>query len=159
MNSLFGALAAFGFALSAAVHAAALFGVPVQDVIPFVLSLHVGIFIVLIPAIFAMRRATDKGDPFALLRGMPRWTVGIFALLFVYAFTNFFAFTGASAGSPEIRDGQYVLMRKGKVIRTITAQEYVQGRANTLRVFSGHWMFFYAVSAAVLLVRRPTTRA
>lgn len=156
VNALFGTLAAIGFAASVVVHALALLGKPLQDALPAIWGLHVGIFLVFFPAVFELRRTSAKGDPFALMRGVPTWAAALVAVLLLYALVNFFAsFTGAVAGSPEIRDGQYVLINKGKFIRHLTAEEYVQGRANTLRGFSGHWMLFYAVSAVVLLLRRP----
>lgn len=53
-------------------------------------------------------------------------------------------------GSPEIQDGQYILQNHGKLIRTITEQEYHHYKANEVRGFSGHWLIFYGFSAALL---------
>jgi hypothetical protein len=160
VNAFFGTLATIGLAASVVVHGLSLLGKPLQDAFPAIWGLHVGIFLVFIPAVLELRNTSDRTDPLALMRGVPPWAAALVGFLFIYAFINFFtSFTGAAAGSPEIRDGQYVLMNKGRFVRALTFDEYVQGRANILRGFSGHWMVFYAVAAVVLLLRRPSTRA
>lgn len=159
MRILFGSLAALGFFAASGVHVAALLGHPVQDAFPMVWLLHLGIFIVFIPAIFFLRRDGSPNDPLGFFRSLPPFAVTTLLVLFVYAFFNFFvALSATGATTPAIRDGRYVLQQKGRVVREISPAEYAAGRAAQARGFSGHWMIFYAVPAAIFLFRRrPTT--
>jgi hypothetical protein len=160
LKVFFGILALLGFALSAAAHAYGLIGGSLHDNFAFVSTLHAGIFLVFIPAILEVRKTSGKRDAFALLRGVPFGAIVLLAVLFVYAFLNFSSsFAGMPEGSPQLRDGQYVLMNKGHFIRTITAEEYVQGQAAILRAFSGGWMLLYGLCAVILLLRRRPSRS
>jgi hypothetical protein len=58
---------------------------------------------------------------------------------------------GAEGGSPTIRDGQYLLLEHGKLIRELTASEYRALQTNEVRGFSGHWLVFFFVPAAYFL--------
>ena len=53
-------------------------------------------------------------------------------------------------GTPEIRDGQYILQNHGHLVKTVTESEYYHYLANQTRAFSGHWIMFYGIAAAVL---------
>jgi hypothetical protein len=160
MQIFFGTLAVLGFVAAFGVHVAALLGLPIQDRVPQVWALHVGIFVVFIPAVFYLKKDTAANDPLALFRGTPPWTVVALLALFLYAFINFFVSLSATGGAtPDIRDGQYVLHRKGQVVRQLSEAEYSAGRAAEVRLFSGHWLLFYAMPAAVFLVRRRHSEA
>lgn len=160
MQLTFGVLAALGFFAALGVHVAALLGLPVQDQLPHVWALHVGIFVVFLPAVLYLKKNSASNDPLALFRGMPAWVVVAILALFLYAFINFFVSLSATGGATsDIRDGQYVLQNKGRVLREITEAEYIAGRAAEVRLFSGHWLLFYALPAAVFLLRRPRSEA
>ncbi len=101
-----------GFLISLAVHLAALVGVEVP---PQAFGLHVGIFIVWIPAVLASTVARHHSiqsrgwrDQFA---GCPAWMRVVAYGLFAYAFLNIFG--------------------------------VVLGAGSIARGFSGHWMVFY----------------
>src|SRR5258708_18486660 len=55
--------------------------------------------------------------------------------------------------SPEERDGKYLLMSHGAVLRQLTEDEYHAHRTYVVRGFSGHWMFFSCVSLMLLVGR------
>ena len=158
MRFLFGTLSALGFLAALAVHAFALSGIAVQDIWPTVWALHIGVFVVFIPAAFYLRKHSDENDPVALFRGLPTWAGLALVALFVYAFLNFFVSLSKTAGAtPELRDGRYVLHNKGSVVREITKEEYTAGRAAQARLFSGHWLLFYSIPVGVfLLLRHPS---
>ena len=154
MPRFFGTLALLGFLAALGVHVAALLGLPVQDQFPQIWVLHVGVFVVFIPAFFHLKKHTEKGDPLGHFRGMPAWAVVVLLALFLYLFLNFSVLRPAPGeGTPDIRNGQYVLHKRGHVLREISQAEYRAGRAAEARLFSGHWLLFYALSAAVFLVR------
>lgn len=151
-------IALVGMTLSLVVHVAALLGINASVRYPWVWGLHLGIFVVFVPALYS-----SKGDfnrqprlTFSELReGVPDWLVVFGAALFLYAFVNFALFMVASQGGvPAENAGHFVLENHGKFIRDITAAEYAAMKTNDLRGFSGHWMVFYFVSFAMLKFRK-----
>lgn len=118
-------IAAAGLIASAIVHVSSLLGLP-QPFGPAAWGLHIGIFVVWLPAILVAQKLTqgvkEKDYWKVVLRGCPSWMRRSFYLLFAYTAINFFA---GIAGGPETD-------------------------ANKYRIFSGHWMLFYFVAMAIL---------
>lgn len=125
-------LAGLGFILSLLVHLASLAGVS----LPFgraVFLLHLGLFVVWIPTVFAASRIS-KGAPRrdvwkVALSGCPRWLRVSIPAVFIYALINFVIFAATNVSS------------KGK--RNDTDPSVVRG-------FSGHWLVFYSAAFAVM---------
>lgn len=129
--ALLSGLAAAGLVLSSVVHLYALAG----KENPFgglAWGLHVGIFVVWLPAVLAIRDLTkdfkQKDVWKAALRGCPAWMTRLTYFFLAYAFVNFFLFlylehTGAETAPKEIA---------------------------TFRGFSGHWMAFYSAAMSIL---------
>jgi hypothetical protein len=130
---------------SLAVHLAALSGIDIAEQFPAVWMLHVGIFIVFVPYVFSSRKTMGSRPSWAqyrdLVPGSILWTgVGIFA----YVFLNFALFMNATeGGNAALREGKYLLLQHGTLIRELTQAEYAAFKANEVRGFSGHWMLFY----------------
>jgi hypothetical protein len=139
-------LAVIGLILSLVAHTFALFGLP-QPLGPVAWALHIGIFVVWIPAVLAARRLDpklkDRGSWKVVLRGCPVWMRRVTAVFFVYALVNFLwvwinLFLGGAGGGanapPEV-----------------------------FRGFSGHWMLFYSTAAAILysamVINKAATRS
>ncbi len=163
VNRLFrkvlGSVAVAGFLLSAAVHLSALSHVNLVKEFPNTWFLHVGIFVVFIPA-FVLARIDFGSNPSLtqISATLPRWATIACIALIAYAAVNFLVFAaGTVGGSPDIRDGKYVLLDHGRLIREITASEYVTLKTNVVRGFSGHWLVFYFCSAAYLLLSKKRT--
>jgi hypothetical protein len=118
-------IAVAGFAASVVVHLCSLVGVE-QPFGRAAWGLHVGIFVVWLPAILVSQKLTKGARQAefwkAVLRGCPAWTRRALYVLFAYTFVNFFV--GIAAGH--------------------------QSDADNLRIFSGHWMLFYGAGAAML---------
>ena len=131
-------LAALGFALSAYAHAMAMLNLPT----PWgesVWFLHVGIFVVWLPAVLVAQRVVRNSSrkdfwKIALL-GCPPWMRTMVFVLFGYALLNFLYFIA--------------LNRNGG---TGTANQ-----GSTIRGFSGHWLLFYGAAFAIMCsaTRRP----
>lgn len=129
--SFFGGLAWIGLALSIWSHLAALLGTqgPLGNYEWF---LHIGIFVVWIPTVLVaarMGREFKQKDLWkAVLRGCPAWMKYMAYGFFGYAFINFAVFIVAAPakGGP------------GPMSPVV------------VRGFSGHWMAFYSMAAAVL---------
>jgi hypothetical protein len=106
------------------------------------------IFVVVLPLIFIERRRRARLQT-TLRERAPRAIAMTAAALAVYAIVNFVIFIATGyEGGPEIRDGGYVLLSHGRFVRELTLAQYVAGRANEARGFSGHWMVFYFVPFA-----------
>ena len=130
LNS-FAAIAAVGLLLSILSHVAALRGMqgPLGGFTP---ALHVGIFVVWIPAVLVANRFTKniaRKDLWkVVLRGCPVWMKYMFYAFFGYAMVNFLFFmTVAPRGGGS----------------GFTSPQIVRG-------FSGHWMAFYSAALAIL---------
>ena len=119
-------LSAVGFVLSVIVHGLAIFGVtpPGGDI---VFVLHIGIFIIWIPAVMLNQR--HRKD---FLDRTPAWMKNTLAVLGAYAILNFgyFLVTSPKKGSAEAKAHP----ASPKVVRG----------------FSGHWMIFYGAGFAML---------
>lgn len=127
-------LSVIGLVLSLISHTAAVFGLP-QPLGRAAMGLHLGIFVVWIPAVIVFNRmARDfkhKDVWKAALRGCPNWMRWLFYGFFGYAFVNFLLFM---AVAPPAGKGGGGLDAPPEVIRG----------------FSGHWMGFYSAAAAIL---------
>jgi hypothetical protein len=125
-------LSAVGLVLSLVVLVSALFGYP-APLGERGWVLHVGIFVVWIPAVLVMQRLTrefkQKDVWRAALRGCPRWMRRMVYGFGVYALVNFAIF---------------IFMQRQNV------EERRETPAIVFRGFSGHWMAFYAAAFGIL---------
>lgn len=127
------ALSAAGLLASVVVHLCALAGVA-NPFGPYAWALHIGIFVVWLPAVLVMNRLTanvafKQNDLWKVaLAGCPPWMRRMVYGFFIYAFVNFALFFALSTRLPKNRVPQ----------------------AMQLRGFSGHWMAFYAAAWALL---------
>ena len=153
------ALALAGFVLALAVHAAAVCGVDASDHVPGVWWLHVGIFVVFFPYVFAMRKAVGQAGDWRQAQKalVPAPLRQLGSALLTYAVLNFmWTMLTLSHGSPAVVDGQYVLQNHGHVVGEITQAQYAAGKAAQMRLFSGHWMAFYFLPFAFFgFAKRP----
>lgn len=158
-------LALTGWLLSLAVHLLSIAGIDTTGKMPFVWLLHIGIFAVWIAVVldlinneelkqFKQSNPGTKKKSFAafkiIFKDAPGWMQIVVIVSFIYMPINLFLFSTTQNGSPDFRDGQYILHNRGEIISTITEQEYHRYKAREIRGFSGHWIFFYAVATAVL---------
>lgn len=158
-------IAVTGWTLGLIVHLLSLADFDITDKVPFVWVLHIGIFVVWLPTVrdlkkneelmeYQQSRMLNGMNPFGFLkiifRQTPTWlnTIAIGGLF--YAIINFLLFMNSQLGTPEIQDGQYILQNHGQLIKTLTEQEYHHYKANKVRGFSGHWLAFYGLAAAIL---------
>jgi hypothetical protein len=154
LRSSVGVVALVGFVLALVTHLLALAGVDVAARVHYVWLLHVGIFVVFIPFVICVRM--DFGSPPAMSQiraTLPHWASVCGIAIFAYALVNFLIFmVGTEGGSAEIRDGKFLLLNHGTLIRELTAAQYAAFQLNDIRGFSGHWLVFYSVPAAYFLL-------
>jgi hypothetical protein len=133
LAAIFRLLALTGFLFSLMVHVGALLGhdIPFED---GTWMLHVGIFVVWVPAVLAGRQLSrdfrQKDFWKAVLRGCPAWLRRLAQALFAYAILNFLLFTLSMFGGG--------------------GAEPASPAHHFLRLASGHWMAFYLMSYAIL---------
>ncbi|MEX6690173.1 hypothetical protein QTN47_21870 [Danxiaibacter flavus] len=133
--------------------------------VPFIWLLHIGVFVVWIPAILKLRKNEEfnefqksgilmRGNPVAffklVFKNTPTWLTIIALAGFFYATANSALFATGQPGVPGIQNGHYVLQNHGQVIKTLTEQQYHHYKANEARGFSGHWIAFYGIGMAML---------
>jgi len=158
MNRFLGFVALTGFVLAAVTHVFALAGVDVAEHFPFVWLLHVGIFVVFVPYVFSSRKVLGTRPSLADIRALvPGWVFFAGLAVLICAMVNFALFAAATqGGNPAMEAGKYVLKNHGRLIRELSGAEYEALRANELRGFSGHWLFFYFVPFAYFIfAKRP----
>lgn len=165
MKKLLFYVAATGWLLGLIVHLLAIADFPLSMQTPLIWLLNIGILAVWFPAILELRKdgaliayqqsgLIERLNPLGLMKIVfkwsPRWLTIVAIICFFYAFINFAWFMAAHPGVTDIKDGQYILHNHGQLIRTLTAQEYRHYEAVTVRGFSGHWLAFYSIAAAIL---------
>ncbi|HYV92581.1 MAG TPA: hypothetical protein VE978_12375 [Chitinophagales bacterium] len=154
-----------GWILGIIVHLLSLADIDVTEKVPFVWLLHIGIFVVWIPIVLDLKnnqelreyqqsRLRNRMNPVGffkiVFKDTPAWMALAAIGGFFYMGINFMLFIASQSGGPEIKDGQYILESHGQFIKTLTEQEYHHYKANEVRGFSGHWIFFYGFATAVL---------
>ena len=147
-----------GFFASLLVHLTTFLGLNLAKYVPWVWGLHLGCFVATIPLLFVQGFKRKKDFWHKLFAPMPRWAQYIIRGFFIYALINFALFFFLShGGTPEVRDGKYVLHSHGQVIRELSEEEYEHQNAYVLRGFSGHWMIFYLLPALYFWYRKDET--
>ena len=154
---VFMVLSVLGFIASATVHLASWGHEPLgmEQTWP----LHVGIFVVLLPALMAAKRGGGQDPQFG---HAPPWMVTVQKACGAYAIVNFLIFIVLiSAFTPNVRkrDGKQVIVAKREVVRVATDEEVRLSRARTARGFSGHWMIFYWTALLMMIDTRARNAA
>lgn len=153
----FAVLAALGLILSMAGDALTFFVADAQRSLPYFWLLHLGMFVVLVPAIVALpRRGQNRSFRWRdATAGAPSWLRWLTVLLIVHAFINLAAFhVVCGAGGPERQsDGTYSISSHGRILRLISAAEYHRARGYEFRSFSGWWMLVYCLALTLLVAQ------
>ena len=157
--------AGFGWMSALIVNILSIVDIDISERVPFIWLLHIGIFVVWIPAILKLKKnqafnhlqkssILARGNPAAsfkvVFRNTPTWLTIIALAGFFYAVINFTLFAAGQPGVPEIQNGNYILQNHGQLIKTLTEQEYHHYKANEARGFSGHWIAFYGIGMVML---------
>jgi hypothetical protein len=87
-------------------------------------------------------RAEPAGTP--IPRSLKLLTCAAFA---VWLLLLFVSFTSYGEGGPELRGGQYVWVRDGTDVRTLTVEEHDAFQGGVLRVFAAAWLAFSLIIA------------
>jgi hypothetical protein len=149
-----GITATLGLLAALLVHGATYAGVDVFQRYPEVWLLHLGCFVVFIPLLFSLWSDNRLGRRIdEMFTDHPRWVRWLLTAVAVYAVVNFVLFfLLAGGGTAEMRNGEFVLLNHGKLIRHLTEAEYHRQQIYEARGFSGHWLVFYLVPALYFLL-------
>jgi hypothetical protein len=149
-NQFFAVIAAFGLCASLIVHLLTYKLVDVFYLFPEAQLLHIGMFVGVLAMLVSLRNKyggslTQQDIPKAAL---PAWAWRLVYAAAIYTAVNFaLFFSNSVGGSPDIRDGRYVLADHAKIIRELSEDEYHIQQAYVARGFSGHWILFYLLPA------------
>lgn len=158
-------LALAGWIASLIIHIVSIADVDVMSMFPFILLLHLGVFVVWLPAILEMKANKElqtiqskgifsKFNPKyfynSIFKNTPNFLKAIAIIGFIYAFINHIIALKTETGTVDIKEGQYILHNHGNFIRNITEQEYHHFKALNTRVFSAVWLVFYGMAMAIL---------
>lgn len=165
MKKLLFYFAATGWTLGLMVHLFSIADIDITEKVPLVWVLHIGIFVVWLPAILELKKNKELQEyqqsgmmtkmnffPFfkIIFKQTPTWLSILAIAGAFYAAINFLLFLSGEQGTPRIQEGQYFRYDHAQLIKTLTEQEYHHLRANEMRAFSGHWLAFYGIASAVL---------
>lgn len=162
MNSRFQSIvfwvAVAGWGIALAAHGFSVAGVDLQTPFPPIFLLHLGIFFVTLPTILYLRSQNSKSrGNWRLLstlktiwQSTPRAITLLVVAGWLYGFSQFPLGIGKLPGTPDIRQGKYVLHNRGMDVQEISQAEFHQYKAYQLRSFSAVWIVFYGVGAVVL---------
>jgi hypothetical protein len=154
-----------GWLLGILVNVLSLLDIDVTEKAPFIWLLHIGIFVVWIPAVLDLRENQELKDymqsgilnqmnPIGfykiIFKDIPTWIILLALGGFFYAGINFILFISSQEGTASIKDGQFVLQNHGQLVRILTKQEYHHYSANEVRGISGHWILFYGMATGIL---------
>ena len=81
----------------------------------------------------------------------PQWLRVLTPVLIVYAFINFVFWMAIDKGGPVVeRDGQYLILSHGTVLRKLSEAEYNEQHAHFVRFVTGGWMSCFCVALLLL---------
>jgi hypothetical protein len=152
---VFALLAALGLFISSAANISTYFGVEPMNRWPCVWFLHLGIFVVFVPAIaVGTKGRTDKAFRWRDAVGnAPAWMRWMLVSILLHAPINgmAFAIVGGGGGPSRQPDGTYAMTSHGRILRTLTAGEYHRATGYEFRFTSSWWMLFYCISLVLLI--------
>jgi hypothetical protein len=151
----FALLAALGLLISIAANVSTFFGVEPMHRWPYLWLLHLGIFVVFIPAGSVQIQHGNK-KPFRwrdVFGGLPAWMRWMLVSMIIFAPVNALAFAivCGSGGPSKEPDGTYAMTSHGRILRMLTADEYHRASGYEFRFMSSWWIMFYSISVALLL--------
>jgi hypothetical protein len=152
---VFALLAALGLLISTAANVSTFFGVEPMHRWPYLALLDLGVFVAFIPAASVQSQHGNKKplrwrDVFG---GLPAWMRWMLVSMIIYAPVSALAFVMVcgSGGPSKEPDGTYAMTSHGRILRTLTADEYHRASGYEFRFMSSWWIMFYSISLALLV--------
>lgn len=129
----------------------------ITDGTPYMFLLHFCVFIVFGGAILSIKKKNAfKIDPQTskrsaavnikkLFSNTPIWLKALAGASFIYAFINFFLFLASGQTTIGETTTEELLRNVEEVLNEDKPEDFLM-----IRMFSGHWMAFYSIAAAIL---------
>lgn len=163
-------LAVAGLLLSVSIHIATFFDTDIQRRSLLLRVLQTGIFPIFIGALLVVSRSDAylqlkkhgahrfKDLIHVIINPSPSWMKLITICFLLYALVNLVFFILLKVeGTVAAIAGNYVLIKNGDVVRELTKNEFLNQRSEQIRGLTGHWMFFYCLSATILFAQTKHT--
>jgi hypothetical protein len=151
----FALLSALGLIASSAAHFRTYFGMDAEQAFPLVGFLHLGMFLVLIPAaMIRQRKGTKREFSWRDMTGnAPAWMRWLIFLCLANAVISGVAFSHVcgKGGPTREPDGTCSISSHGRIIRRISFEEYQRDSAYDFRAFSCWWMLCYSFTLTLFV--------
>jgi hypothetical protein len=139
MRRFLAGLSACGIAVSIVAYVESLSGTTIGDRSERMIVLGVGVIAIHIP-MFVLERSSVKSATLfwkEFARGVPRWGVLCVKSFWLIALMYFVWFYIKSHHAvPLIKDGEFILSSRGRIVKVLTQQEYLTLKSEELRVFA-----------------------
>jgi hypothetical protein len=132
-------LSACGFTASGFAYVVSFRGATLGSLLPWSILLGVGVVGLVVPIHFLERPASKHWRFYwnGWARGIPSWAILCVNLLWLVVIANFaWELVRSDFAVPIIRDGQYVLSSRGRIIKVLTQSEYLNLKEGDLRLFA-----------------------
>src|SRR5215469_3887386 len=148
VRRLLAVLSACGIAIGIVAYLESLAGATIDDMLPWMIAL--GIRAVALYILIIAREPLSRHDRSffrkGFARGMPAWVAPCVNLFWFVALGHVVWFYVRSGhGVPVIKNGQYLVSNRGRVLRVLTQPEYVALKAGELRLFAALMIACYVM--------------
>ncbi len=145
----------FCFLLSLIIHVATFTGTAFYGVIFFSLAIMfmwLLLFLIFPLVIWQWRKIPRRNLVSEIFASVPRWMKIATGCLFVYVFINFgLSMHELGGGSPvKLPDGRLVIEKSGQILRVLSAEEFANASAMSVRVVSAELLAFYGLALIAL---------
>jgi len=138
-------LSACGFAANFLAYVGSFSGASVDTIFPWFILLFVGWIMLFIP-MYVLEYPASRSPIFfwKFARCMPSWVAPCSMALALIGIAHLVWFgVHSGLGVPAIRDGQYVLASRGRILKVLTESDYFAFRAAGIRACATIMMSFY----------------
>lgn len=148
MRTLIAIISLVGFSLSTIIHMLAIFGMNMVSYVPYIWYMHFGILALAIPTIifFNIDGLGKRNFWGHFFEPMPIYTKTFLKVVGFYFIINFAIMTYLlKFGTPDVWGTKLVLQSHGTIIEELSVEEYNKNFNYVVRMFSGGWIYFYAI--------------
>lgn len=148
VRSLLAVLSVCGIAIGIVAYLESLAGATIDDVLPWMMALGIGAVAqyILIIAREPLARHDRSFFRKGFARGMPKGVASCVNLFWFVALGHLiWFFVRSGHGVPVIKDGQYVVSNRGRILKVLTQSEYLALKAGELRLFAALMIACYVM--------------
>ena len=161
MRRLLAGVSAFGIAVSIVAYLESLSGATIDDMPHLMTVVVFGAIAIQIP-MFVIERSSVKSRAFfwkGFARATSRWAVFFVGLFWLIAVAHFiWFFIRGHHAVPVIKDGQFILSSRGRIVKALTHAEYLTLRADELRTLAALMVACYLAPLMYWLFPRRSQR-